>query len=159
MSYLIDTNIWIFYLKAPRTKVRDRLEVTPIHELMLHVDDDVTVFRVALDPYLTSIPRDHGIWAFVGIYRGEESNTFYQRSPNGTLQKEAERSLRAGEVLSMRPGTIHAIANPLSSTTIGLHVYLGNLGAQKRSTWLPTTLAEEPFHVNRLIEYEVQIRP
>ena len=58
----------------------------------------------------------------------------------------------------MRPGTIHAIANPLSSTTIGLHVYLGNLGAQKRSMWHPTTLAEEPFDLKRLLEYEGRIR-
>jgi predicted metal-dependent enzyme (double-stranded beta helix superfamily) len=130
----------------------------PIHELMLYVDDDVTIFRVALDPHLTSIPHDHGIWAFVGIYRGEESNTFYQRSPTGTLQKEAQRSIRPGEVLSMRPGTIHAIANPLSSATLGLHVYLGHLGAQKRSMWHPTTFPEEPFDLKRLLEYEDKIR-
>jgi predicted metal-dependent enzyme (double-stranded beta helix superfamily) len=132
---------------------------TSADELMLYRGDDLTVFRVALDPQFVSIPHNHGIWAFVGIYQDKESNTFYERSHGNGLKVLPVELLCAGDVLSMNPDVIHSIANPLSSTTIGLHVYLGNLGRQNRSLWNPTTHAEEPFDLQRFLEYEKVIQP
>jgi len=96
---------------------------TDMAELMLFRSDDLMINRVALDPGWKSLPHDHRIWGFVGIYKGEEANTFYMEK-HGYLEKTGSRTVKAGDVLSIDQETIHAIANPLELTTIGIHVSL-----------------------------------
>ncbi|MFC1579520.1 hypothetical protein ACFL4N_01255 [Thermodesulfobacteriota bacterium] len=129
---------------------------TDMAELMLFRSDDLMITRVALDPHWKSLPHDHRIWGFVGIYKGEEANTFY-RENNGSLEKTGSRTVKAGEVLAMDPETIHSIANPLELTTIGIHVYLGDLQKQKRHLWNPFTEEKEEFELNQFFAYERRI--
>ena len=126
---------------------------TNMSELLIFRSDDLLIHRVALDPHWKSLPHDHRIWGFVGIYQGEEANTFY-REQAGTLEKTGFRSVKAGEVLAMDPDTIHSIANPLETTTIGIHVYLGDLQKQKRCLWNPFTHEKEVFDLDRFFAYE-----
>lgn len=126
---------------------------TDMAELMLFCSDDLMIHRVALDPHWKSLPHDHGIWGFVGIYQGEEANTFFKEK-GAYLEKTASRTVKAGEILAMDPETIHAIANPLESTTIGIHVYLGNLKNQRRYLWNPFTDEKEAFDLDRFFAYE-----
>jgi predicted metal-dependent enzyme (double-stranded beta helix superfamily) len=126
---------------------------TDMAELMLYRSDDLMIHRVALDPHWKSLPHDHRIWGFVGIYQGEEANTFY-REHDGHLEQTGSRTVKAGKVLAMDPGIIHSIANPVGSTTIGIHVYLGDLQKQKRHLWNPVTHAKEVFDLDRFFALE-----
>ena len=126
---------------------------TPMSDLTIFRSDDLMVLRVALDPRWKSIPHDHGIWGFVGIYQGEEANTFY-RLHGESLEEIGRTSVKEGNVLAMDPDTIHSIANPLASTTIGIHVYLGDLHKQKRNLWNPFSGKKETFSLDRFFDCE-----
>ena len=99
---------------------------------------DMTVLNAALRPRLVSIPHDHGMWAVIGIYDGEEENTFFRREGNG-LAESNHRTIHAGEAILLGPDVIHAIENPLDRPTLGLHVYGGDLLGHERHMWDPHT--------------------
>jgi predicted metal-dependent enzyme (double-stranded beta helix superfamily) len=46
----------------------------------LHRSDDLTVINVIWPPGMTIFPHDHRIWAVIGIYGGQEDNTFFRRN-------------------------------------------------------------------------------
>jgi predicted metal-dependent enzyme (double-stranded beta helix superfamily) len=129
---------------------------TDMEALMLFRSDDLMINRVALDPHWKSLPHDHCIWGFVGIYQGREANTFY-RENNGALVETGSQTVQAGEVLVMDPDRIHSIANPADMTTIGIHVYLGDLKKQNRHLWNPFTGAKEVFDLEHFFAYEKRI--
>jgi predicted metal-dependent enzyme (double-stranded beta helix superfamily) len=55
------------------------------------------------------------------------------------------RAIRAGEAVLLGPEVIHAIQNPLAASTLGLHVYGGDLATATRSMWHPLSRAELPY--------------
>lgn len=113
---------------------------------------DLTVLNAQLMPGLVSIPHDHRIWAVIGIYDGEEANTFYRRGEAG-LETSNCRTIHAGEAILLGADVIHAIENPLGRPTLGLHVYGGDLFANPRSMWDPASGEELAYDVpqfNRL---------
>lgn len=107
---------------------------------------DLTVLNVALRPGMLSIPHDHRIWAVIGIYAGEEANTFYRREGAGLTQHN-HRTIHAGEAILLGEDVVHAIENPLPTPTLGLHVYGGDLLGAPRSMWDPEIGAEHPYDV------------
>lgn len=96
------------------------------------------ILDVALESHTRSPAHDHPMWAVIGIYEGQEDNVFYRRTGAG-LEEVGRREIRAGDAILLAPGTIHAIANPLGSRTLGLHVYGGDLLAAKRNMWHPAS--------------------
>jgi predicted metal-dependent enzyme (double-stranded beta helix superfamily) len=109
---------------------------------------ELTILNVTLGPRFASPPHDHGMWAVVGIYEGQETNTFYRRSGEQLVEAN-RREIRAGDALLLGPDVIHAIANPLGSSTLGLHVYGGDLLAARRRMWKPGSYEELPFDTSR----------
>jgi predicted metal-dependent enzyme (double-stranded beta helix superfamily) len=110
----------------------------------LHRSATCLVFNVTLDPLIVSPPHDHRMWAVIGIYEGQENNTFYRRSGN-KVDVVNRRDIRAGGAILLGPDVIHSIANPLGSRTLGLHVYGGDLLAAKRKMWDPHSGEELPY--------------
>jgi predicted metal-dependent enzyme (double-stranded beta helix superfamily) len=113
---------------------------------------EMTVLNAALQPGLVSIPHDHHMWAVIGIYDGEEANTFYRRA-EGRLEVANTRTIHAGEAILLGADVIHAIENPLGRPTLGLHVYGGDLLGAARAMWDPATGEERVYDVpefNRL---------
>ena len=106
----------------------------------------LTILDVTLKPGMLSIPHDHGMWAVIGIYEGEEANTFYRRGAAG-LEEANRRTIHTGEAILIGDDVVHAIENPLGAVTRGLHVYGGDLIAAPRSMWNPTTGAEHPYDI------------
>jgi predicted metal-dependent enzyme (double-stranded beta helix superfamily) len=104
------------------------------------------VLNVALKPGILSIPHDHAMWAVIGIYQGEEVNTFYRRGGAG-LEEANRHTIATGEAILLGDNVIHAIENPLKTDTRGLHVYGGDLLGAARSMWDPFTLAEHPYDI------------
>ena len=108
--------------------------------------DELTVLNATLRPGFVTIPHDHGMWAVIGIYDGEEANTFYRRAEAG-LEVSNHRTIHVGEAILLGEDVVHAIENPLERPTLGLHVYGGDLIAAKRSMWEPESGREHPYDI------------
>ena len=113
---------------------------------------ELFILNATLPPHFKTPPHDHRMWAVVGIYEGQENNTFYRRSGKG-LEEINRREVRAGEAVLLGPEVIHAIENPLASNTLGLHVYGGDLAAAQRSMWSPHSGEELPYDVPQLFRW------
>jgi hypothetical protein len=111
---------------------------------------ELTVLNVTLRPRILTIPHDHRMWAAIGIYEGEEENTFYRRAGDavgGGLEEANRRTVRKGEAMLLGEDVVHAIENPLATPTLGLHVYGGDLIGAQRSMWDPRTGREHPYDI------------
>jgi predicted metal-dependent enzyme (double-stranded beta helix superfamily) len=114
----------------------------------LHHDRDLTIVNVVWTPGMAAYPHDHRMWALIGLYGGQEDNTFYRRGPGG-LEIAGGRQLTIGDTALLGRSVIHAVANPLRVLTGGLHIYGGDFFNTPRSDWDPETLHERPFDVAR----------
>jgi hypothetical protein len=122
----------------------------------LYRSRELTVLNVALRPGHLSVPHDHRMWAVIGIYEGEEANTFYRRSDGG-LAESNRRTIRTGEAILLGEDVVHAIENPLATATRGLHVYGGDLLGAARSMWDPKTGREHPYDVPRFYAWSREL--
>lgn len=106
----------------------------------------LTVLHVVWAPGMRIFPHDHRMWALIGIYAGQEDNTFYRRSgPGRTLTEAGGRELSTGDVLALGRETIHAVSNPEARLTGAIHIYGGDFLNQPRSQWGPGPLEERPY--------------
>ena len=117
---------------------------------------ELTILNATLRPGFVSIPHDHGMWAVIGIYEGEEANTFYRRAGDG-LETSNQRTIHAGEAIILGEEVIHAIENPLATPTLGLHVYGGDLVAARRSMWDPEAGAEHPYDIPQFFRWSGEL--
>ena len=98
---------------------------SPIRDVSLFRSSELFVLNATLYPHFKSPPHAHRMWAVIGIYEGQENNTFYRRSGKG-LEEINRHEIHAGEAILLGPEVIHAIENPFGSSTLGLHVYGGD---------------------------------
>jgi predicted metal-dependent enzyme (double-stranded beta helix superfamily) len=118
----------------------ERAEVVP-----LHASADLTVLKVVWAPGMRFQPHNHLMWAAIGIYSGQEDNTFYRRTGTGIIESGG-RELCLSDVAVLGENTIHAVSNPRKTFTAAIHVYAGDLTMQTgRSQWDDFTLEEEPY--------------
>ena len=118
----------------------------------IHTSTDLTILHVVWPPGMTLFPHDHRMWAAIGVYGGQEDNTFYRRDDDGIVAS-GRRELRAQEVLLLGDDVIHGVTNPRQHTfTAGIHVYGGDLFAAPRSAWTPDTLTEHPYDADEATE-------
>src|SRR3954471_15053151 len=66
-------------LPAP-TEVGRSLQPTRGGLDLLYQSDDLTVLHIVWAPGMRLFPHDHQMWAVIGIYAGQEDNTFYRRA-------------------------------------------------------------------------------
>ena len=109
-----------------------------------HLSPTLTVLNAVWPPGMTLYPHDHRMWAAIGIYAGQEDNTFYRRH-DGRLVASGGKDLRQRDVVLLGDDTIHAVHNPLRRYTGAIHVYGGDFVNVARSQWDPETLLEEPY--------------
>jgi predicted metal-dependent enzyme (double-stranded beta helix superfamily) len=107
----------------------------------LHNATDLTVLHVAWTPGMTVNPHEHRMWAAIGMYGGQEDNSFYRRSNSG-LETAGGRELPAGDVLVLGDEVIHSVANSRHEFAVALHVYGGDFYAGERSEWDFDTFTE-----------------
>ena len=113
---------------------------------VLHRATDLTVLHIAWTPGMQLNPHEHGMFAVVGMYGGQEDNEFFRRSGAG-LEATGGRELRGGDVLVMGHDAIHAVANSRREYAVALHVYGGDFFDAHRSEWDAATFAERPRDV------------
>ncbi len=121
---------------------------------LLHTSPELTVLHVVWAPRMNLYPHDHRMWAAIGIYTGQEDNSFFRRSGPGerTLIPSGGKELAEGTVLVLGDDAIHGVANPRDQLTGAIHVYGGDFVNQPRSQWGPGRLEERPYdmaEVNR----------
>src|SRR5262245_3532197 len=116
---------------------------------LLHQSDDVTVLHVVWAPGMRIYPHDHHIWATIGIYAGQEDNTFYRRAEaeRSTLVESGGKQLRTSDVVTLGDDTIHAVTNPTNVLTGAIHIYGGDFVNEPRSQWGPGAMVEQPYDV------------
>jgi predicted metal-dependent enzyme (double-stranded beta helix superfamily) len=117
---------------------------------------ELTVLNVTLRGGMLSIPHDHAMWAVIGIYEGEEQNTFYRRGDAG-LEETNRRTIHTGEAILLGEEVVHAIENPLTSPTRGLHVYGGDLIGAARSMWDPAAGGEHPYDIPQFYRWSADL--
>jgi predicted metal-dependent enzyme (double-stranded beta helix superfamily) len=116
----------------------ERAELVP-----LHVSPDLTVLKVVWTPDMSIWPHDHRMWAAIGIYAGQEDNTFFRRVDEN-IEARRTRELSKGDVVLMGDDTVHAVHNPLATCTAAIHVYGGDFFTREMSQWDPDTLEPQP---------------
>jgi predicted metal-dependent enzyme (double-stranded beta helix superfamily) len=125
--------------------VAEALPVGGAELTALYADDELTVLKVIWSPGLRINPHNHLMWAAIGLYAGQEDNSFYRRAENSIVESGGKQ-LRTSDAALLGDDTIHSIVNPLSVPTAAIHVYGGNLTSRTgRSEWVPETLEERPY--------------
>jgi predicted metal-dependent enzyme (double-stranded beta helix superfamily) len=91
--------------------------------------------------------HDHTVWGLVGVLRGAELCQAYDRDAGALRAIGPAERLEAGQVAAVSPriGDIHQVSNALQDRpSVSIHVYGGDIGAIRRSTFDPTGAAK-PF--------------
>jgi len=114
----------------------------------LHHDANLTVLHVAWTPGIALNPHEHRMWAVIGMYGGQEDNTFYRRVPGG-LEPSGGRELPSGDVLVLGDDVVHSVSNPRREFALALHVYGGDFFSTERSEWDFETYEERPRDLDR----------
>jgi predicted metal-dependent enzyme (double-stranded beta helix superfamily) len=96
----------------------------------------LTVQRILWPGGVGSSPHEHRMWAVIGVYRGEELNHLFERTPDD-LKECGERVVGRLDVLALEADVIHSVENPHRELTAGLHVYGGDILGIERSAWGP----------------------
>jgi predicted metal-dependent enzyme (double-stranded beta helix superfamily) len=136
---------------ADATSVADALQHHHAGITLLHNTDELTVLNVVWGPGMRLQAHDHRMWAAIGIYAGREDNAFFRRD-GATVAESGGKELRESEVLMLGDDAIHSVTNPLRSYTGAIHVYGGDFVRQPRSQWSPSTLLEEPYDMERVLQ-------
>jgi predicted metal-dependent enzyme (double-stranded beta helix superfamily) len=119
----------------------------------LYVSPELTVLNLIWAPGMRFIPHNHGMWATIGIYDGQEDNVFWRRLPGpsgdldaqGRIESAGGKRLETGDVTTLGQDIIHSVTNPSPRFTSALHVYAGDFFAAKRSEWDAEALTERPY--------------
>ena len=127
---------------ADAAQVERALPATRAELTTLHNSPELTVLKVVWTPDMSIWPHDHRMWAAIGIYAGQEDNTFFRRVDGG-IEPRRTRELATSDVVLLGDDTIHAVHNPLGSCTAAIHVYGGDFFNREMSQWNPETLDPE----------------
>ena len=111
---------------------------------------NLTMLKVCFPRGRRTPPHDHGTWAAILMFSGQEKNTLYRRAQEG-LRTASEVTLERGAILPMRAETAHVAECVGDEPALGLHVYGGDLLELPRRMWDPETLEE---HVYDPVLYE-----
>jgi len=131
-----------------RAVTRKPIAADPGRLKILHDEPGLTVVHVAVNPGFVSSPHDHRTWAVIGVYEGQEDNTFYRlRGDSRRIEEAGGRTLQDRDVMMLGEDAIHKIANPRAATLAALHVYGRNIFQIERSAWDQATGTEHPFEL------------
>jgi len=113
-------------------------------EILLHADDNITVFLIQLSPNLFYPPHNHEMDTTIALCAGQEYAAYYHVK-KGALEKTKTRIYAPGDMISLSADAIHAVGNPGARRSLALHIYFGNLPIVERSLWNPDTGEVVPF--------------
>jgi predicted metal-dependent enzyme (double-stranded beta helix superfamily) len=137
-----------------RDALQDRSEVAAaIHQWRangggaygaIHRARDLTILHATVTPGFESPRHNHTMWAVIGVFEGQEDNTFYRLAENG-IEEVGHTAICAGDAQVLAPDVIHRIANLMPGPLEAIHVYGGDLLGTERAMWDDHTGAERRF--------------
>ena len=87
----------------------------------------LTVQTVTFAPGTRSNIHNHGTWGIVAVLKGQEKNTFWQRTHNPEFQDKieptGELTLFPGDIISFTPDAIHCVEAVGDEPTVTFNVY------------------------------------
>jgi predicted metal-dependent enzyme (double-stranded beta helix superfamily) len=87
----------------------------------------LTVQTVTFAPGTKSPIHNHGTWGVVAVLKGQERNTFWQRTPHLDFQDKIERTgeltLFPGDIISLTPDAIHSVESVGDEPTVTFNLY------------------------------------
>ncbi len=90
-------------------------------------------------------PHDHQLWAVIGLYGGQEDNTFFRRKTGANgLERAGFRELQSQDAINLSRNAIHTVHNPRRAFTKAIHIYGGNSLAQPRNEYATESAPEPP---------------
>ena len=112
----------------------------------LYADESITISNIIWGSEMWVPPHDHLMWAVIGVYQGQEDNTFW-RDQDGNLQEMGGVSLTKGDVRKLGADAVRSVRNPSLQLCGAIHVYGGDFfGAiPRRHSWNPQTLQRGPY--------------
>ena len=113
---------------------------------------ELSLLKVSFPCGRRTPPHDHGAWATILVFSGQEKNTLYRRQNDGGLRRASEVVLERGSILPMRAEAVHVAECMGDEPAVGLHVYGGDVLGLPRSMWNPETLEEQPLTWSRYEE-------
>lgn len=136
LARLIGTDDWL-----PEDAARPH----PDHycQYLLHCDprERFSLVSFVWGPGQQTPVHDHTVWGLVGMLRGAELATSFNREPDGTLRQQgAPVRLDPGAIEAVAPeiGDIHQVRNAFTDrASISIHLYGGNIGAVSRHVFRP----------------------
>lgn len=117
-----------------------RPDPTRYQQYLLHCDsrERFSVVSFVWGPGQATPVHDHTVWGLVGVLRGAELSQRFARRGAGFGAVGPVHRLARGEVETVSPtvGDVHQVTNAFDDrVSISIHVYGGNIGAVKRSTY------------------------
>jgi 3-mercaptopropionate dioxygenase len=116
-------------------------------------DRSLSLFSLVVPPGAATPIHDHLAWGFVGLYRGEQAETVYQRTDDGaqddhaTLDVVQVNALRPGDFYTLLPpdGDIHAVRTTSTEASISIHLLANDTGCVVRHAFEPDRAHVRPF--------------
>jgi predicted metal-dependent enzyme (double-stranded beta helix superfamily) len=112
----------------------------------LYHSPELTILKVVWVPGMSAPPHNHHMWALIGLYGGQEDNTFYRREGEG-VRAAGGKQLVIRDTALLGKDIIHSVTNPLREFTGAIHIYGGDFIRTPRSDW--ETGKERPFDMVR----------
>jgi predicted metal-dependent enzyme (double-stranded beta helix superfamily) len=108
-------------------------------------DRSLSLFSLVVPPGAETPVHDHLAWGFVGLYRGEQAETVYQRTDDGsaealaTLDVVQVNALQPGDIYTLLPpeGDIHAVRTTSAEASISIHLLANDTGCVVRHAFEP----------------------
>jgi 3-mercaptopropionate dioxygenase len=115
---------------------------------------DLSLFALVVPPGTSTPVHDHLAWGLVGLYRGEQEETVYERRDEGAPVGEREelsvklrREIKRGDFYPLLPPAddVHRVRTTSPETSVSIHLLANDAGCVWRHTFDPETGEVSPF--------------
>jgi len=131
--------------QVPREAFASRRDRFANNLLYRPADRIFSVMAGNWSPGQTTPIHDHLTWAVVGVCEGEERESIYRRTDDGSnptkarLQLVGERINKKGHVTLLGRAGIHRIDNVSIAPSLSIHMYGLDIGTAERHSYDPVT--------------------
>ena len=122
--------------------------------LFRSADRDLSLFALVVPPGASTPVHDHLAWGLVGLYRGEQEETVYERYDEGApigereeLSVKLRRVIKRGNFYPLLPPAddVHRVRTISPETSVSVHLLANDTGCVWRHSFDPETGAVSPF--------------
>ncbi|AFY30672.1 cupin [Calothrix sp. PCC 7507] len=108
----------------------------------------LTVQTVTFAPGTISTIHNHGTWGIVAVLKGQEKNTFWQRTHSlesqNKIEPTGEITLSPGDIVSFTPDAIHRVHAVGDEPTVTFNIY-GETNPEERFAFDPVSHTAKKF--------------